>query len=55
MLHLISTKVELWQNGAMVRGQSDPEHKNTASVWITLSKTHFVDQISHSWAWVFRV
>ncbi len=38
MLHLISSKTELWQSGVVVPGQNDPEHKNTTSVWTPLTK-----------------
>ncbi len=43
MLHLIRSGIELWQSGVVVLGQSDPEHKNAASVWTPLTKGRFMD------------
>jgi hypothetical protein len=39
---MISTGVELWQNG-VVLWQSDPEHKNTTSVWTILLEARLMD------------
>ncbi len=39
---MISTRLELWQNGAVL-WQSDPEHKNTTSVWTTLLEARLMD------------
>jgi len=43
VLHLISSEADLWQSGAVVPGQSDPKHKNVASVWTPLTKGCFMD------------
>ncbi len=50
MLHLISSGAELWQNGTVVPGQSDPKHKNAASVWTPLTKGRFMDLDFTLWA-----
>ncbi len=43
MLHQIRFGVNLWQNGTLVLGQSDPEHDNTTSVWPPLTDGRFMD------------
>jgi len=50
VLHLISSEAKLWQSGAVVPGQSDPKHKNAASVWTPLIEGRFMDLDFTLWA-----
>jgi hypothetical protein len=50
VLHLISFEAELWQSGTVVPRQSDPKHKNAASVWTPLTKGRFMDLDFTPWA-----
>jgi hypothetical protein len=46
----MSSGAKLWQNGAVVFGQSDPKHKNAPSVWTPITEGRFMDLDFTFWA-----